>query len=768
MEPSSVDEPQLAFHPSIKRFHEVFNAQSRLLFITAARGTERHLFAQSWFADHPGETLDLSAPNFDLQRELSQVEERMDADPAARFAVLIGPTESAWLLSSRFDCVVARQCDLLMTYDELQETLGSTAEDTTKIFEQTGGWSSASLSMRNNPEDTTNAYHIIRTGLARWLAVHPQAEAIRQAGFLPIMDEPCVEEFYNQLGNLSFGFAELQDLGFVQAGPSRGWIMPHLVRRALVEQQRDIDPVVAQELELLGLRTVANTHSVQRAVDNAVQRRNWKALDHVLVERWIDLFITNPRGLRKYLSQVPEFVMNRTSYMWVAVRIVAAIGTDRMVLPFPSIVPNYESDRAAQRMRELTTSLYRRPSPRALTAGLLEISYLRLAGLYSESADAAERLRSVAQAVSSVRRVNPKLLSAVELHCGISLELEGRDVQAKWAYTAAYQAAQVGNTAFQIADATGRLALLCAKQKDPTAADHWLALHDEVIAEVAWGREMVGRGATLARGCLALQDLDPVELDRVMGNLPKDPDSDEFWASHVLFLAFQAALSGQVQEHGLLLRRLADERVYALSDLSAEHLEQARQVLALTGHWEESEPAEDYHAAEFRALAALRAGRFDRALSLLEAAKTKPLSQRYAGLHLYLEMATRHQHGPSDQQIEELKRLYATQNRLVDLAMLSTIPGWEAVPELMELDSESMDRIRLLQQAFPAPKTLPKLTERENELLALLREGLTRKQIAATTYRSENTIKTQLRGLYRKLDVADGVDALDRARELGL
>jgi two-component system, NarL family, response regulator LiaR len=56
------------------------------------------------------------------------------------------------------------------------------------------------------------------------------------------------------------------------------------------------------------------------------------------------------------------------------------------------------------------------------------------------------------------------------------------------------------------------------------------------------------------------------------------------------------------------------------------------------------------------------------------------------------------------------------------------------------------------------------LTEREGELLALLPTGMTNRELAAHLYLSENTIKTQLRSLFSKLDVKNRVQAITVAR----
>jgi DNA-binding NarL/FixJ family response regulator len=56
------------------------------------------------------------------------------------------------------------------------------------------------------------------------------------------------------------------------------------------------------------------------------------------------------------------------------------------------------------------------------------------------------------------------------------------------------------------------------------------------------------------------------------------------------------------------------------------------------------------------------------------------------------------------------------------------------------------------------------LTERESELLALLPTGMTNRELATHLFLSENTIKTQLRSLFSKLDVRNRVQAVAVAR----
>jgi LuxR family transcriptional regulator, maltose regulon positive regulatory protein len=60
------------------------------------------------------------------------------------------------------------------------------------------------------------------------------------------------------------------------------------------------------------------------------------------------------------------------------------------------------------------------------------------------------------------------------------------------------------------------------------------------------------------------------------------------------------------------------------------------------------------------------------------------------------------------------------------------------------------------------------LTERELAVLRMLPTDLSRREIADALYVSPNTIKTHVKGIYRKLDASNREAAVARARELGL
>jgi DNA-binding CsgD family transcriptional regulator len=60
------------------------------------------------------------------------------------------------------------------------------------------------------------------------------------------------------------------------------------------------------------------------------------------------------------------------------------------------------------------------------------------------------------------------------------------------------------------------------------------------------------------------------------------------------------------------------------------------------------------------------------------------------------------------------------------------------------------------------------LTGRETELVTLIAEGLSNKEIACRIFVSENTVKKHLNNVYNKLDVTRRTQAVAKAKQLGI
>lgn len=79
-----------------------------------------------------------------------------------------------------------------------------------------------------------------------------------------------------------------------------------------------------------------------------------------------------------------------------------------------------------------------------------------------------------------------------------------------------------------------------------------------------------------------------------------------------------------------------------------------------------------------------------------------------------------------------------------------------------------MDTVELSGTARPDSITVEPLTRREKLVLAHLSEDVTLEEIAAELYVSRNTVKSQVRSVYRKIGVSTRADAVAWAKAAGL
>ncbi|MBN1640907.1 MAG: response regulator transcription factor, partial [Anaerolineae bacterium] len=68
----------------------------------------------------------------------------------------------------------------------------------------------------------------------------------------------------------------------------------------------------------------------------------------------------------------------------------------------------------------------------------------------------------------------------------------------------------------------------------------------------------------------------------------------------------------------------------------------------------------------------------------------------------------------------------------------------------------------------PLPALIEELSERELEVLALIADGLTNREIAERLYIATGTVKTHTSSIYGKLDVHSRTQAVARAHALGI
>lgn len=100
----------------------------------------------------------------------------------------------------------------------------------------------------------------------------------------------------------------------------------------------------------------------------------------------------------------------------------------------------------------------------------------------------------------------------------------------------------------------------------------------------------------------------------------------------------------------------------------------------------------------------------------------------------------------------------------VELA-IEILAGLDDVQFFRKEEFDRRDFIQAIQKRAKTPSILDTLSEREREVLALLREGKTNNQIAADLFVTVNTVKKHTQNIYTKFNVNSRAAAVAKAYE---
>ena len=313
-------------------------------------------------------------------------------------------------------------------------------------------------------------------------------------------------------------------------------------------------------------------------------------------------------------------------------------------------------------------------------------------------------------------------------------------------------------------------------------ADQWL----ETAARGAAGGSLLAGPASVASGVAASQAINQYFLGDVSGiaetarpALELEEASSDYWRSALLTtFGVSVFLSGNA--------RIAS----ALLDEAVMSSEQSGHSLALI------------HALGWCAVAHAELGESGRADRMLD--DTETLRRRETGLTKYFGMSMAHvargkllerrgQLRDADEALARGIELARRGDAKLDLSYgLLTHAGVKAslgdrlaAKDMLQQARQTADacadpgvlpelvakverRLRLLPNHTKRTPYEEDLSDRELAVLRLLATDLTQREIGEALYISFNTVKTHVKSIFRKLDVATRADAVSRARELRL
>lgn len=363
----------------------------------------------------------------------------------------------------------------------------------------------------------------------------------------------------------------------------------------------------------------------------------------------------------------------------------------------------------------------------------------------------------------------------LSVQAGTTAMLAGDSKAALAAFTAARLHSFVPSLAFLTREATVRSALVHATFGDTREARRQLDQAEKLPRAGDWIDERTDTAATLVEALIEFTD---TERARALIDGVDLHDVGEMWPYYLVALQRAYIRSGYHADLALkiglfeelqLPRRTGNgltgsvfAMIGATSALTAGHPGRASEQLAVAD--------QDLVGVRLlRGVVALGAGQADAALQLTAglAAETQGLRQ-FDVWRLGLRAGALLALGRDDD-------LHAT------LVEALRVPGGLRQEELRHFPAgvHGFGRERLPEwpRPEPAPRqtfidavshSLVELSLRETEVLALLREGKSRADMAAHLFVSVNTVKTHLSSIYRKLGAHDSASALREAARRGL
>lgn len=552
------------------------------------------------------------------------------------------------------------------------------------------------------------------------------------------------------------------------------WELAPAVRRSILalQAQSGIDP--AQQMSLLAhYRLDSGRHA--SALNYAVEAHDWQLVVHIIEHHWVTMISDNLDTIRSALQRLPQKAVGKN----VAVNAGRNLYTMHMTKNVSLV------DTTPTSPEELRALGAGDSAKDALSVGCVQSIMLRMAGEYEQAAETTRRLSQLSR---SALENNPDDVTAqlpiMHLQWGITFQLNGRFGESTIEMRTAYRGGQSQGADYIAINAAGSAAMNWAIVGEPLQSQRWTQLeyrnpdtHDRL-------RSMVKVSGLVARTLASLDTLDFVAADEALTALGHAAEKEELWA-FVVYAHCQYALARRDTFSALsLLHRAVDAHQKHLKPGSfAGPLMRSTEIdltLALGDGNKASalaaeidDPADNPWTLTSVARLRQKAGQNEAAVALCHQFDWAGESYPRAQMETLLVQAVAHyQLGEHRRAAETWSKACSIADQTGNLRSFSTI----ARPDIDQLESLAKTNSSALAQflkvipaeSFPQSLQIVTLTERERTVLSLIDAGLSSAAMADKLFVSVNTIKTQLRTMYRKLGAHNRKEALTRARELRL
>jgi LuxR family maltose regulon positive regulatory protein len=559
-------------------------------------------------------------------------------------------------------------------------------------------------------------------------------------------------------------------------------IFPTYIRRILRETITAHDPDAARAThQRLAHWLISHARGdALLALRHAAAAQDWDQLDQIWTDHSAELTMISPHELFETLSRLPDSIITSRPGM-LSGRTLAGIAATEI---------DSASDGRAVPLRaytepntQITTrELHGLPLHDLLIAGTGHLINLRLAGRFHDAEHVGEQIEQQATTLAAAGASPGDRLGWFHLQCGLTHTLRARPADAARYYELSWRH-RARSAAHISSNAAANLAMTHALNGAPGEARRWLTYHRSFDTSRTWGHYLIGVGAHIAAGLLALDQLDADGCHAALDHLGPATNAVELWP-YVSYLHAQYGLHYGDPLNALAMLDTAEQTQHpdvAASEAAVSLLTRARADLLIAGgqaqraralllrHSPTRNPTLAVPLARISLLAGQPVAARRIAVGLIWREST-PLRER---LELLLLNAVAAQHTNDLEESAKLTRQAVLLNQHTALLRpFASLAAGELSALLhnagQALDASAETRLRNHPSPYPDQIRLIKLTRREDLLATALAATGSRQIIADQLHISINTVKKQLVTLYRKLDVSTRDDALARLAQLGL
>lgn len=368
------------------------------------------------------------------------------------------------------------------------------------------------------------------------------------------------------------------------------------------------------------------------------------------------------------------------------------------------------------------------------------------------------------------------------LHAGISHDLAGDVDEGRRLWRRAWQVREADDLGFCGLDAASKLAQQAAWRGEAQEANRWLEHRvDQVAKPGQWYVPHVMAGFQMAALTVACDALDREESERCHGELHAPVDGAEYWPLALFALVHHQLTWGEAH---IALDIVDDAAAVNESFLGGDGIHPdlwhaLRADICLALGWgtqagyalDRIEPQSRFGVVQ-RARLHLLSGDHEAARSVASAGTRRTSWRRERTELTLIEAVASHELGDEEAARQAMAAGLDQARIHGDLRVLDTIPrqllerGTQDLPRAEPL-LEELDQ-RAVRPIYPERATLITLTDRERVVLASLAAGRTMGETADQLFVSVNTVKTQVRSLYARLNVHDRRELIEVAGRAGL